>query len=377
MTKNNVTSVLLVISIFIFVILLMTFYPTGDQLNTAEYLYLSTNKQAHILNTLSATTSVNTDIVTDDGLGTQIFTDPLGSVDYKKTTDFGYANDNAHNGSWHNGYDLAPTDKGTNHPILAAGAGEVVWKKWDANGYGNYVAIKHPTGHYTLYGHMRDPALVQVGDTVIKGQQIGIVGTTGYSTGIHLHYTVYSPTAVNSKKDNLSATFGNLMTEDPAITTHFNKLSSQYHTIVTESSTGSNDLRNKIISLAKSKIGKPYPKAGQATKGPDIFDCSGLIYWCVKEAGLSVQFMDGSTSRMSQNTFNNVIKIDIKDAKAGDLLFWSEKHTTDTIQHVGFFLDAEHCIDSATGKGVAIRSITSGWYKNNLVAAGRIPGVDN
>ena len=72
-----------------------------------------------------------------------------------------------------------------------------------------------------------------------------------------------------------------------------------------------------------------------------------------------------------------ITKIDINDAKAGDLLFWSEKHTTDTIQHVGFFLDAEHCIDSATGKGVAIRNITSGWYKDNLVAVGKIPGIDN
>ena len=374
MIRNNVTNILIVISLLIFVILLITFYPTNNQIKNTEYFYLSANKHTNILNTLA--TTVKTNLISDDGLGTQIFTDPLGTIDYTKTTDFGYVSDAVHKDAWHNGYDLAPTDKGTDHPILAVGAGEIVWKKWDANGYGNYVVIKHSTGHYTLYGHMRDPALVQVGDTVTQGQQIGIVGTTGYSTGIHLHYAVYSPNAVNSKNDPLSTIFDNLMTEDPIITTHFNKLTSKYHTVLIINQTNFN-LRNTIIELAKSKIGKPYPKVGQPTKGPEIFDCSGLIYWSVKEAGLNVKFMDGPTSRMSQNTFYNITKIDINDAKAGDLLFWSEKHTTDTIQHVGFFLDAEHCIDSATGKGVAIRNITSGWYKDNLVAVGKIPGIDN
>lgn len=54
-------------------------------------------------------------------------------------------------------------------------------------GYGNYVVIDHGNGFITLYGHLTE-ATVKAGDTVAKGQKIGISGTTGWSTGPHLHF---------------------------------------------------------------------------------------------------------------------------------------------------------------------------------------------
>jgi murein DD-endopeptidase MepM/ murein hydrolase activator NlpD len=54
-------------------------------------------------------------------------------------------------------------------------------------GYGNYVIIDHGNGFLTLYGHLTQ-ATVEVGDTVKRGDQIGLMGTTGYSTGTHLHF---------------------------------------------------------------------------------------------------------------------------------------------------------------------------------------------
>ena len=54
-------------------------------------------------------------------------------------------------------------------------------------GYGNYVQIDHANGKQTLYGHLSD-AIVKTGDKVTKGQKIGYVGSTGWSTGPHLHY---------------------------------------------------------------------------------------------------------------------------------------------------------------------------------------------
>ncbi len=86
---------------------------------------------------------------------------------------------------FHAGEDIgAPT--GT--PILAADSGTVILSTY-GSGYGNYVTISHGNGRVTLYGHMSSRA-VAAGDTVTQGQTIGYVGSTGMSTGPHLHFEV-------------------------------------------------------------------------------------------------------------------------------------------------------------------------------------------
>ena len=57
-------------------------------------------------------------------------------------------------------------------------------------GYGYYVTINHGNGYTTLYGHMCR-YIVSAGDYVTQGQTIGYVGSTGWSTGAHLHFTIY------------------------------------------------------------------------------------------------------------------------------------------------------------------------------------------
>lgn len=88
----------------------------------------------------------------------------------------------------HNGIDIA-SSYGT--PILAAASGRVIVVKtggWDG-GYGNYAVIQHPNGMQTLYAHM-SAVMVSVGQNVTQGQQIGKMGNTGESTGVHLHFEV-------------------------------------------------------------------------------------------------------------------------------------------------------------------------------------------
>ena len=73
--------------------------------------------------------------------------------------------------------------------ILAAASGTVVTAGW-VSGYGNYTVIDHGGGLMTAYGHQSSFA-VSVGDVVTQGQVIGYVGSTGNSTGPHLHFEVY------------------------------------------------------------------------------------------------------------------------------------------------------------------------------------------
>ncbi|MEU7908705.1 M23 family metallopeptidase [Actinoplanes sp. NPDC049118] len=89
-------------------------------------------------------------------------------------------------GRLHAGVDLA-APHGT--PIRAAGAGKVV-SAGPAEGYGNAVLIDHGNGYLTHYGHM-SAITVQAGQAVKAGDRIGKEGSTGHSTGPHLHFEVH------------------------------------------------------------------------------------------------------------------------------------------------------------------------------------------
>lgn len=107
-------------------------------------------------------------------------------------------NDSVHNGN-HSGIDIAHT-KNPSADIVAAAEGTVIVAENLTKGstypngprtYGNYVIIDHGNGYFTCYGHMQYNSItVKVGDKVNKGQKIGVMGTTGYSTGNHLHFEI-------------------------------------------------------------------------------------------------------------------------------------------------------------------------------------------
>lgn len=74
-------------------------------------------------------------------------------------------------------------------PVVAADEGTVRVAGWSSVGYGNYIVISHGDGFVTLYAHL-DSIAVSAGDYVARGQYIGSVGSTGRSTGPHLHFEV-------------------------------------------------------------------------------------------------------------------------------------------------------------------------------------------
>ncbi len=88
--------------------------------------------------------------------------------------------------SFHSGIDIGAW---WGSDILAANSGRVLWVGWDPNGYGNYVMIDHGGGIVTLYGHASQ-VIVATGQYVGRGQVIAKVGSTGLSTGAHIHFEI-------------------------------------------------------------------------------------------------------------------------------------------------------------------------------------------
>lgn len=86
----------------------------------------------------------------------------------------------------HKGVDIAaPTGTG----VFATTEGKVLRAGYEAGGYGNFIEIQHPNGMTSLYGHL-SRIDVHSGRVVEAGERIGLVGSTGYSTGPHLHFEV-------------------------------------------------------------------------------------------------------------------------------------------------------------------------------------------
>ena len=94
-------------------------------------------------------------------------------------------------GRMHRGIDIAGP-VGT--PIVAAASGTVVRSGWNSGGYGNLVDIRHADGSMTRYAH-NSRLLVREGEQVRQGQQIAAMGSTGFSTGPHLHFEIHLPSA--------------------------------------------------------------------------------------------------------------------------------------------------------------------------------------
>ena len=118
----------------------------------------------------------------------------------------------------------------------------------------------------------------------------------------------------------------------------------------------------KAIAIAESKIGCTYVRGA---KGPDTFDCSGFVYYCLKNAGVSCSYMTSSqwasTSRYSRIS-------SLSSAQRGDILVFTG--------HVGIYLGSGKMIDASSSDGKVRKSssvLTSGSYwQNNFICACRV-----
>ncbi|MFB6879051.1 peptidoglycan DD-metalloendopeptidase family protein [Streptomyces sp. NPDC056323] len=114
------------------------------------------------------------------------------------TTNYRASGSNWSSGS-HSGIDF-PVATGTSVKTITSGT--VVTAGW-GGAYGNQVVVKHADGHYSQYGHLSSLS-VSAGQTVSTGQQIGLSGSTGNSTGPHLHFEVRTGPAYGSDIDPIA-----------------------------------------------------------------------------------------------------------------------------------------------------------------------------
>ena len=125
-------------------------------------------------------------LIADSYLQGPVFIAPVDLTQAKVTTGFGNrAHPTTGRTILHSGLDLA-TRQG--EPVLAASSGTVV-KALSDKERGNYVVIQHDDMYATSYSHMNSIA-VKVGQTIESGTVVGVVGSTGISTGPHLHFEI-------------------------------------------------------------------------------------------------------------------------------------------------------------------------------------------
>ncbi len=149
-------------------------------------------QEATPVQTFAATGTVQSAVIERDGFGVTTFTLVQYPVPTGTTVSSGFGL-RVCNGcdTNHTGTDFNP---GNGHPIQSIADGMVVEVSFDAGGYGQHVVVEHVIDGQivrSLYAHMQAGSPpVAVGDVVLRGQQLGLVGQTGQATGPHLHFEI-------------------------------------------------------------------------------------------------------------------------------------------------------------------------------------------
>lgn len=131
------------------------------------------------------------------------------------------------------------------------------------------------------------------------------------------------------------------------------------------SGTGNSDV-DRMIEIAHTQIGKPY---SYGSSGPNSYDCSGFVYYCLKNSGVAA-------SRLSSAGYSGVSRWDtitnVNSLQAGDLVYFKSDKSS-SVSHIGIYLGGGSMIHSApSSNGVAVSSMSSGYYARNFLGAKRV-----
>ena len=242
--------------------------------------------------------------------------------------------------SFHGGIDI-PMAAGT--PINAVMGGTVT-TGYDAAGFGKYMTITSEN-RKTLYGHCSS-FLVADGQTVTKGQEIARVGSTGKSTGDHLHLEFEK----NGKKLN----------------PYFYIESAQFTLGVNGGIAGAalnNAQFAAIITEGEKYLGYPYVFGGKTPQ--TSFDCSGFVSWVLTHSGVK------QISARAQGLYDNCTPITETELKPGDLIFFQGTYDCpDTVTHVAFYVGNEMMLEC--GDPIQYTSFKTSYWQNHFYAYGRV-----
>lgn len=250
---------------------------------------------------------------------------------------------------YHKGIDIA-VPAGTE---ILAGHDGVVTQAANAGGYGLVVTIENDKGLVSKYAHCSE-LLVSVGQEVKKGDVIAKVGSTGDSTGPHLHLEIIK------NGQYLNPIF-------------FGETGDDGSGRIPPGSPGGVDIPDypgepitdgdyaALIAEAEKHIGKPYVFGA---KGPDKFDCSGFVSWALTHSGVK------SISTNAQGLYNACTPVSAANVKPGDLIFFQGTYSTsNTVTHVGIYVGNGMMLHA--GKPVQYTSINTNYWNKHFYAYGR------
>ncbi|MDO4647001.1 MAG: peptidoglycan DD-metalloendopeptidase family protein [Eubacteriales bacterium] len=235
----------------------------------------------------------------------------------------------------HNGVDIGAAE-GTS--IAAGLTGSVITSTYN-DGYGNYVEIKDTKGYTIRYAHLSSRS-VSVGQQVEKGEEIGKVGSTGNSTGPHLHLELFH---------------------------NGERLNPVFYFETGDSIPGLGDVEysseaaRRLVEYALQFQGTPYVWGGYSPSG---FDCSGFVSYCLTNSGvLNTGHLtcDGLLDRMT--------RIPESEMQPGDIIFFQGTYNTPGASHVGIYIGNGQMVHS--GSPNKISDIYSSYYQQHWLCVAR------
>ena len=122
---------------------------------------------------------------------------------------------------------------------------------------------------------------------------------------------------------------------------------------------------DSMIKVAKSQLGKPYVLGA---KGPDSYDCSGFVYYCLRKANVYCRRLNAAGYSRT-DSWKKITSM--SDLKKGDLIFFSSDDDK-SVGHVGIYIGSGEMIDASSGNGKVIRrSCRTSYWKRNFVCGRR------
>ncbi len=267
----------------------------------------------------------------------------------------------------HTGMDIG-SPQGTD--LRSIFEGTVVKTGFDDDGYGNYIIVEDKNGYRILYGHCNS-LVKNEGDKVIQEEVIAKMGSTGMSTGSHLHIEI------TDDKGNLlnpyfylSSKFTDVadVTENkPDVKdTVISEKEKDKEIIIAPTGTLAKDLSNEESALFKEinkHLGKPYEFGAT---GPDKFDCASFVCYSYTHSGY---FDTGSVS--AQGLYDLSRPVEKEDLRIGDLIFFTKTYDSGTtVSHVGIYAGENFMVHA--GDPVKFSKFDTDYFKEHFYGFGRI-----